>query len=254
MKVSLHILTRLLAMLTLAASSLLVMAPASHAGASRGLALNDLSNPVAIDLGDTGGDTVAGVRYTHILRLWAIDSAFSLSTQRFPGYAAFSFDVGFADSSLPYAAELVVSADGTAVRTIDKREKEAVTHVVIPFQHASVIHLSLAPGSNPGLLLANPTILPRVLPGPSPSKTKVQLVPAAAAAGGQETVLVTTLPDAFVTLVIDYPDGLQTAVGPRRTDADGHLVYTWAVPVGVQGTVRVVAVGTGIATATFLIQ
>jgi hypothetical protein len=247
MKVSLHTLTRLLAMLTLAASSLLVMASASHAGASRKLTLNDLSNPVAVDLGDPGGDSVAGVRYTHILRLWAIDSAFSLYTHRFPGYAAFSFDVGFADSSLPYAAELVVSADGTAVRTIDKREGAAVTHVVIPFQGAGVIRLSLAPGSNPALL-------PRVSPGSATRTMSVQLVPAAVAAGGQETALVTTRPGAFVTLVIDYPDGLQAAVGPRRADADGHLVYPWAVPEGVLGTVRVVAVGAGIATATFLSQ
>ena len=72
--------------------------------------------------------------------------------------------------------------------------------------------------------------------------------------GGQQTAIVSTRPNAYVTFIVGYPVGKPRVVGPERADIAGHLTYTWGVPGTVHGTVRVFAVtSTGVAQATFIV-
>ncbi len=72
--------------------------------------------------------------------------------------------------------------------------------------------------------------------------------------GGQQTAIVSTRPNAYVTFIVDYPSGKPKVDGPELADIAGHLTYTWGVPGTVHGSVSVFAVTrTGIAQATFIV-
>ena len=72
--------------------------------------------------------------------------------------------------------------------------------------------------------------------------------------GGQQTAIVSTRPNAYVTFIVGYPVGKPKVVGPERADIAGHLTYTWGVPGTLHGSVRVFAVtSTGVAQATFTV-
>ncbi len=72
-------------------------------------------------------------------------------------------------------------------------------------------------------------------------------------AGGEQTALITTKPNAYVTLVVTHPSGVPLVTSPTRAGSDGHYTYTWHVPRGVHGVVPVVAVSGGVAQSSFTI-
>jgi hypothetical protein len=85
-------------------------------------------------------------------------------------------------------------------------------------------------------------------------KTTLKLFSASVASGGQETALITTGPNAMLTVVITYPSGSQQVLGPKKAGADGHFAYSWVVPGGMAGIVHVVVVSGSVAQATFTIK
>ena len=77
---------------------------------------------------------------------------------------------------------------------------------------------------------------------------------ASVAAGGQQTVQASTGKGASVALVVDYPDGSQL-VAPGHAGPDGHYSYSWTLPAGVHGTVKVwLDAGGSIAQGSFTVS
>ena len=87
------------------------------------------------------------------------------------------------------------------------------------------------------------------------SKVGLTFLSASVSPGSQQAALVATAANASVVIVVTYPDGSQTVIGPKRTTADGKLVYTWSIPKNVHGTVQVAAVSAGgVAQSSFVVQ
>lgn len=119
---------------------------------------------------------------------------------------------------------------------------------------------SVLSASGGGSLIDNAQLMPILplvsgngngTPGGSPSTTpaaaSVKLGSATVAAGSQESVQVTTGPNAPIGLIIDYPNGTQ-AVLPAKAGADGRYSYSWAIPAGVHGKVAVLVDAAGAVT------
>ena len=99
-----------------------------------------------------------------------------------------------------------------------------------------------------------PSAHPQEQPRKQPQAPTLQLSFQTALPGSQQTAIVSTRPNAYVTFIVGYPVGKPRVVGPERADIAGHLTYTWGVPGTVHGTVRVFAVtSTGVAQATFTV-
>jgi hypothetical protein len=91
--------------------------------------------------------------------------------------------------------------------------------------------------------------------GSKTGNVRLTLLSTAVIPGGQQAALVVTAPGASVVIVVNYPDGSQTLVGPKRTAADGKLVYTWSTPKGMHGTVHVTVVSAaGVAQSSFSVR
>ena len=82
----------------------------------------------------------------------------------------------------------------------------------------------------------------------------LQLSFPSAVPGGQQTAIVSTRPNAYVTFIVGYQVGKPKVAGPERADRAGHVTYTWGVPGTVHGSVRVFAVTSmGVAQVTFIV-
>lgn len=230
------------------------------------------------DMGDESGaegannSAIAGATYKYGTLLAFNNAYVTLFTHKFPGYGAFTTAVGVVDGSVdahPGTATVSVTVDGKLVKRITKAYGQAATIFTVPFGQASQIKLTLHENQPKGLyiLLGNPTVVTSVAkPVATPpaigsgsgvagsARTMLKLFSASVATGGQETALITTNANASLTVVITYPGGTQQVVGPKKAGGDGHFAYSWVVPGGVAGVVRVVVVSSGVAQATFIIQ
>jgi hypothetical protein len=91
--------------------------------------------------------------------------------------------------------------------------------------------------------------------GSKTGKVSLTFLSAAVIPGAQQAALVVTAPDTSVVIVVNYPDGSQVVVGPKRTAVDGKLVYSWNIPKGVHGTVHITVVSAaGVAQSSFTVQ
>jgi hypothetical protein len=72
--------------------------------------------------------------------------------------------------------------------------------------------------------------------------------------GANQTVVVTTTANSWVTMVMTFPDSSQVVVGPKRAGSNGHLTYTWKIPAGQHGIVRLVVVGASVAQGSFTVS
>jgi hypothetical protein len=84
-----------------------------------------------------------------------------------------------------------------------------------------------------------------VQPPAGPPAPTLKFLAASATAGSQESALVVAQKNAPVSIVIDYPSGIQVVVGPKPAGPDGHLVYTWTIPKDTVGKVVVTVVSGG---------
>jgi hypothetical protein len=223
------------------------------------------------------GSSISGVTYAKATLLAFNGSYVTLYTHKWPGYAAFTVAVGIADTSVdnhPGTTTILVTVDNKPFKSMTKSAGQAATQLTVPFGQASQIKLQIHNNQKQGLyvLLGNPTLVtsvPKAVATPpafgssggtgsihvsAGVKTTLTLFSASVTAGGQETALITTGANAVLTVVITYPGGSQQVVGPKKAGADGHFAYSWTVPGGVTGVVRVVVVSTGVAQSTFTIQ
>ena len=206
----------------------------------------------------------------------------TLYTHHFPGYAAFTVAVGIEDGSENHPGTVTVSAtiDGRVFKNITKSYGQAATQLTVPFGQASQIKISMHDNQKQTfyVLLGNPTVVtsvPKAVATPpafgtgagtgsgtsgtagkgnSGAKTTLKLFSPSVASGSQETALITTTPNAMLTVVITYPSGSQQVLGPKKAGADGNFAYSWMVPAGMAGIVHVVVVSSSVAQATFIIQ
>jgi hypothetical protein len=221
-------------------------------------------------LTNSSNAAIAGTKYARAVEITVcydgVMEGVSLNAQKLAGYTGVSFVLGMEDrNAVGGTTTFVVTADGKQVLQKLVRQGTFST-VVIPFGKAAVFNFAATVPSTgcDYLLLANPMAIggaqpsaqqPAPQPAPSGGTPVLQLVSTTVSAGGQETALVTTAKNASVGIIIDYPDGSQVLVGPKRAGPDGHLVYTWQVPAGTHGTVHlVVDKGGAVAEGTFTVS
>ncbi len=220
------------------------------------------------------GAAIAGETYAKATLLAANNAYVTLFTHKWPGYAAFTVAVGVEDGSVddhPGTVTVAVAVDGKPFKSITKTYGQAATQVTVPFGQASQIKLEMHDNQKKGfyVLLGSPTLItsvPKAVATPpafgsgggnggnTTGKTTLQLFSASVAAAGQETALITTGANTSVTIVINYPNGTQQVVGPRKAGADGHFAYSWNVPSGMSGVTRVLVDSSGVAQGTFTIK
>lgn len=270
-------LARLVAAGALMSAILIPLAATTHAAGNRPLQASDffgfsVGSPEATNYDTTAflvsdpSATIAGVKYARAVSINACDGnveGVSLNTARLPGYKAISFDLGMVDrDSVTDAMTFTVTADGNPVYSKTLRQGQ-MFHVVAPFSKAQVLSFSAneIQGDCVQLIMGNPEALAGGAPpagsggATSPGgATSLHIVSTTVLAGGLQQATVTTAKRASVTLVVTYPDGSQAALGPRQATSGGHLTFTWTVPAGLHGTVRVVAVSSGVAQGTFQVQ
>ena len=248
------------------------------AAGPRVLTLSDMGDQFGAE--GANGAAISGVTYAKATLLVLNKAYVTLFTHAFPGYAAFTVAVGVEDGAEDAHAGTVtisVSADGKILNTSTKAYGQAATQLTVPFGTSSQIKVSMHDNQKAGfyVLLGNPAVvagIPKAVATPPAfgtggnggnggttggsgvRKTTLTLFSASVAAGSQETALITTGATAALTIVITYPGGTQQVVGPKKAGTDGHFAYSWAVPGGVAGIVRVVVVSSGIAQAPFTIQ
>ncbi|HVA92308.1 MAG TPA: hypothetical protein VNL71_20985 [Chloroflexota bacterium] len=256
-----------------------VIGPSRHALAAgpRVLTLSDLGDFSGAE--GANNNSISGETYAKATLLVGNNSYVTLFTHHFPGYAAFTTAVGVEDGSVDShsgTATLLVTVDGRLVKTINKVYGQIATILTVPFGQASQIKLTLHVDPNPKkdlyMLLGNPTVVTSVPKSVAPppafgsgggnggggnsggGKTTLTLFSASVAAGSQETALITTGANASLTIVINYPNGTQQVLGPKKAGPDGHFAYSWVVPGGMAGPARVLVDSNGVAQATFTIQ
>jgi hypothetical protein len=243
------------------------------AAGPRILTLSDMSDFSGAE--GANNNTIAGATYKYAILLADNHAYVTILPHAFPGYAAFTTAVGVEDGDAdnhPGTATLVVTVDGRRVKTIAKVYDQAATTLTVPFGQASQIKLTLVENQPRDLylLLGNPAVVPSIPKpiatppsfgssgysgkGAAGNETTLKMFSASVTAGSQETALITTGANAVLTVVIRYPGGSQQVVGPRKAGADGHFAYSWTVPRGVTGLVRVVVVSSSVVQATFTIQ
>jgi len=267
--------------LALAAATLIPMATGTRAAGERPLLAGDFIGLVdggayfhSAYLASDAKVLVAGTHYARAVELLSLNenhpASASINTQRLAGYVAVRFALGLKDSDDTTATmTFTATADGAQVYRRVLHQGALATQVTIPFGTARVIAFRAIKNDDPKsaytaerLILGNPAALSAGSTQPAqPTQTtpagtlELQVVSPVVAGGGQQTVIASTAPNASVTVVIDYPNGLQAVAGPRQAGGDGHLVYTWAVPGGVQGAVHVTVDSAGKVTqGSFVVQ
>ncbi len=221
------------------------------------------------------GDTISGVTYAKATLLAFDKSYVTLFTHKYPGYAALTVAVGIVDASTnnhPGTNTVQVTLDGKPFKSITKTYGQAATQLTVPFGKASQIKIEMHNNQKAGfyVLLGSPTLvtsIPKAVATPpafgsgggngsngGSGKTTLSLFSASVAAGSQETALITTGTNASLTIVINYPNGTQQVVGPKKAGADGHFAYSWNVPGGMAGVTRVLVDSSGVAQGTFTIK
>ncbi len=224
--------------------------------------------------------TIAGENYAHAILMGTTGAYVTIAPRAYPGYAAFTVAVGIADgfSDTSGGATLVVTVDGRVVKNISKTAGQAATTLTLPFGQSSQFKLSLKENQKKAdmLMLGNASVITSVPKAASTppafgsgggtgsagsgataagsGKTTLKLFSSSVASGSQETALITTTPNAMLTVVITYPSGSQQVLGPKKAGADGNFAYSWIVPSGMAGVVHVVVVSNTVAQATFTIQ
>jgi hypothetical protein len=247
--------------------------PNRHALAAgkRVLTLSDMSDFSGAE--GANGAAIAGATYAKATLLASNNAYVTLFTHKWPGYAAFTVAVGVEDGTVddhPGTVTVAVTVDGKPFKSITKTYGQAATQLTVPFGKASQIKLVTHNNQKNGLyvLLGNPAVVtsvPKAVATPpafgsggnggnKTGKTTLRLFSASVAAGSQETALITTGADAFLTIVINYPNGTQQVVGPKKAGADGHFAYSWNVPSGMAGITRVLVDSSGVAQGTFTIK
>ena len=269
------------ATLVLAAATLIPMATGTRAAGERPLLAGDFIGLVdggayfhSAYLANDAKVMVAGTRYARAVELLSVNenhiASASINTQRLAGFVAVRFALGLKDSDDTTATmTFTATADGTQVYRRVLHQGALATQVTIPFGKARVIAFRAIKNDDPKsaytaerLILGNPVALPAgVAPPTQPAQATpagpfgLQVVSPVVAGGGQQTVIAGTAPDASVTVVIDYANGMQAVAGPRQAGGDGHLVYTWTIPTGVPGTVHVTVDSAGkVAQGGFVVQ
>ncbi len=155
---------RVVAALTLAATTLLANAQSTRAAGPRALTFADFGGVSAAE--DAPHSLVGGASYAHAIKLDFYSSKVALFAHKFPGYASFSFAVGVPDDvAAGSTRELVVTVDGKKVRDITKAYGQPATTITISLVGATVIGLTDASGD--GIILANPTLWPAGSPASS---------------------------------------------------------------------------------------
>ena len=85
------------------------------------------------------------------------------------------------------------------------------------------------------------TALPGGSTGPAAptSKRPLTLGSVTVAVGGKQTATVAINAGEWGVVVVDYPNGTQKVLGPTVAPSNDQVRFTWAVPSGIQGVVRV---------------
>jgi hypothetical protein len=248
--------------------------PSRHALAAgkRVLSLSDMSDFSGAE--GANGAAIAGATYAKATLLAFNNAYVTLFTHKWPGYTAFTVAVGVEDGTAddhPGTVTVAVTVDGKPFKSITKTYGQAATQLTVPFGHASQIKLVTHENQKNGLyvLLGNAmvvTSVPKPVATPpafgsggnggngGSGKTTLSLFSASVTAGSQETALITTGANASLTIVINYPNGTQQVVGPKKAGADGHFAYSWNVPGGMTGITRVLVDSSGVAQGTFTIK
>lgn len=277
MKAITRTLTRCAAALTLGVM-VTHSAASSHAAGSRSLVARDFYSLACcaqyvaqIDPANQV-PTVAGSHFDRGMLLGHSNfgnASATFNMARYPGYGTFTALVGITDGSVTNITErLNITGDGKLLYSHVFQQGQLAMRITIPLGKAQAITLeadSNGDSNATGLLLVDPALLPSgtaasgqsgsTPPMAGSGTTTLQLFSATAAAGGQQAALVTTAKNALVTVVIDYPNGDQAAVGPKRAGPDGHFAYSWSVPAGIHGTVHVTVDAAGaVAQATFTVS
>ncbi len=100
------------------------------------------------------------------------------------------------------------------------------------------------PATGPGMATAVPAT-------PSSGALGLKFLTATVSAGSQQVAQIVASKNALVAIVIDYPNGTQD-VKQQKAGADGHLIYMWSIPKGIDGQVTMTVVSKGkSATGTF---
>jgi hypothetical protein len=134
---------------------------------------------------------------------------------------------------------------GTFTPTALATDGQKFTFPVVPARYL-MIRILTNGGNSQGVALGEVAFY--AAPPPAvigPAAPTLKFLSATATAGSQESALVVAGKNASVGIVIDYPSGVQVMVGPKTAGADGHLVYTWAIPKGTTGKVVVTVVSGG---------
>ena len=89
---------------------------------------------------------------------------------------------------------------------------------------------------------------------PSSSALSLTFLSATVSSGSQQVAQIVASKNALIGIVIDYPNGTQD-VKQVKAGADGHLIYMWSIPKGIDGQVTVTVVSRGkSATGTFAVS
>ena len=169
--------------------------------------------------------------------------------------------IGSAHSEYTYQAD--AKATAKEMQWVQRSLTFTATAVSTPL----AFYAWYTPG-NDGLGLDNVqvrAVLPPASGTPAqPAKTPEATTPAAGvtltlatpsvAQRGQQSVQVTAGKNAQLALVIDYPDGSQVVL-PTHAGPDGRYSYTWSIPSGIAGTIKVfLDAGGTVARASFTVR
>jgi len=273
--------TGLIALVIALVATLSTLLGPSHqalAAGPRYLTTSDMTDSTQVS--NYTNQTIAGEKYAHDIMMIETGAYITISPHAFPGYAAFTVAVGIADGfgNTSGGATLGVMVDGRVVKSISKTVGQAATTLTLPFGQSSQFKLSVKENQKKAVIvmLGNASVITSVpkaaatppafgsgggtgsggsgTAGTDSGKTTLKLFSASVASGGQETALITTGPNATLTVVITYPSGSQQVLGPKKAGADGNFAYSWIVPSGMAGIVHVVVISSSVAQATFTIQ
>jgi len=212
---------------------------------------------------------ITGISYAPSLEIdltYGHTGFITLNSQALPGYNAITFVSGFNDSDVSDGAKakLSVYRDGALYKTFMVQQGVPAAPDAVPFDGHTIIKLvaTWIQGGRADLLLANPQAVTLSGSTPAPSQPPagaqasnptLMLAFPSIGMGGEQTALITTKPNAYVTLVVTYPSGAPLVTLPTRAGSDGHYTYSWHVPRGVHGVVPVVVVSGGVAQGSFTI-